>query len=52
MMFAQAKSFNQSLNFTTSNVTNMEMMFSDAESFNQKLNFDTSNVTNIVVYVQ
>ena len=44
-MFADATSFNQSLNWDTSNVTDMSDMFVGATSFNQSLNWDTSNVT-------
>ena len=44
-MFADAASFNQSLNWDTSNVTGMSYMFAGATSFDQSLNWDTSNVT-------
>ena len=46
-MFADAASFDQSLNWDTSNVTDMSDMFADAASFDQSLNWDTSNVTNM-----
>jgi hypothetical protein len=46
-MFADAASFNQSLNWDTSNVTGMSFMFYGAASFDQSLNWDTSNVTDM-----
>ena len=46
-MFADAASFNQSLNWDTSNVTGMSYMFYGAASFDQSLNWDTSNVTDM-----
>ncbi len=46
-MFCGADSFNQPLNFNTSNVTDMSYMFAGAYDFDQALNFDTSNVTDI-----
>ena len=46
-MFADAASFNQSLNWNTSNVTGMSFMFYGAASFDQSLNWDTSNVTDM-----
>lgn len=51
LMFYRAKKFNPpgfpSLNFDTSNITNMRSMFSHASIFNQPLHFDTSKVTNM-----
>lgn len=46
-MFAEATTFNQSLDWDTSSVNTMDYMFNGATSFNQPLNWDTSNVTNM-----
>lgn len=43
-MFADAKEFNQPVNFDTSNATGMAFMFSGAEKFNHPVEFDTSKV--------
>ena len=46
-MFEGCKSFNQPLDFNTSNVINMGSMFDGCRNFNQSLDFDTSNVINM-----
>jgi surface protein len=46
-MFEEAISFNETLNFDTSNVTDMSHMFADASEFNRVLNFDFSSVTTV-----
>jgi len=48
-MFYGASHFNSSINFNTSNVTNMSEMFYYASTFNQPLSFNTSNVTTMAV---
>jgi surface protein len=49
-MIAQAgpSTFNQPLDFDSSNVKNMMGMFFKASRFNQPLDFDTSSVTTMV----
>ena len=44
MLFGEAISFNEPLNWDTKNVINMSYMFYNAISFNQPLNFNTENV--------
>jgi hypothetical protein len=46
-MFEDAYSFNQQLEWNTSNVKEMNSMFYNARSFNQALKWNTSKVTNM-----
>ena len=47
MMFGSATSFNQPVNFNTSNVRDMYSMFGGATSFNQPINFNTPKLYNV-----
>ena len=46
-MFYGTSVFNKTLNFDTSNVTDMKAMFYDTKVFNQPVNFNTSQVTDM-----
>ena len=50
--FNRAQTFNQSIDWDTSHVTDTSMMFNEAKSFNQSIQFDTSNVTDMFAMFQ
>ena len=45
--FTSCSGFNSPVNFTTTNVTNMNSMFINCSIFNQKISFNTTNVTDM-----